>query len=57
MPNFVFTAHSMYFLLAGLECDADVFVVYKNETFTFRAENANEKFANILTDCFSYHRE
>ena len=36
MSNFVSTEHSMYFLPAGLECDADVFLVYKIEAFTFK---------------------
>ena len=57
MSSFMFTEYSMYFLPAGLECDTDILVVYKNKTFTFRAESTNEKIANILTDRFSCHRE
>ena len=36
MSKFVSTEHYMYFLPAGLECDADVFVVNKIKAFTIK---------------------
>ena len=32
----------MYFSCAGLECDANVFVVYKNDRFTFKFNNQSQ---------------